>query len=270
MRLPPLALLIPPALAHAFSCAVSTGPVTYDLDPLRGLRRASRESSTPPTRSEARVLLDLCAEGGVGREDGVSDEDQCAPDTRVCLKLLNHKDSAPDPARVTAVIPVWQDDSTVSYVPLGSRGERGLTLSVVGPEYAGDRQYLNFTLLCDRTATDPEPTLESYSAGVLALQWATPDACPRGTSSDEGGAVRGGGGGLWGFIKLVFWMLVLGLLLYFGIGMFYNHQQYSARGWDLVPHRDFWRELPALCRDVATHLLAGVGGGGRGGYSSLG
>ena len=80
--------------------------------------------------------------------------------------------------------------------------------------------------------------------------------------------------GFWGFIKLVFWLAVTGLILYFAIGIFYNHQQYSAKGWDLIPHRDFWREFPVLVQDLGAHVLAGVrgqsGGGGRGGYSSLG
>lgn len=54
-------------------------------------------------------------------------------------------------------------------------------------------------------------------------------------------------------------------------GMFYNHQQYSARGWDLVPHRDFWRELPTLGSDLVHHVSTNVrGGGSRGGYNSLG
>ena len=56
--------------------------------------------------------------------------------------------------------------------------------------------------------------------------------------------------------------------------MLYNHQQYSSRGWDLIPHRDFWRECPVLVQDLFSHVLAGLrgggGGGGRGGYSSLG
>jgi hypothetical protein len=54
-------------------------------------------------------------------------------------------------------------------------------------------------------------------------------------------------------------------------GIFYNHQQYSARGWDLVPHRDFWREFPSLVRDLVGHVFSNVrGGGSRGGYNTLG
>ena len=56
-------------------------------------------------------------------------------------------------------------------------------------------------------------------------------------------------------------------------GIFYNHQQYSAKGWDLIPHRDFWREIPTLISDLFGHIyggLRGAGGPSRGGYSSLG
>lgn len=62
-------------------------------------------------------------------------------------------------------------------------------------------------------------------------------------------------------------------------GIAYNHNNYSAKGWDLVPHRDFWREVPTLFSDLTNHLMSGIrghrgggggaGGGGRGGYSSL-
>jgi hypothetical protein len=42
----------------------------------------------------------------------------------------------------------------------------------------------------------------------------------------------------------------------------------------MIPHRDFWREFPVLVQDLFSHVLAGLrgqsGGGGRGGYSSLG
>lgn len=56
-------------------------------------------------------------------------------------------------------------------------------------------------------------------------------------------------------------------------GIAYNRNQYSATGWDMLPHRDFWREVPTLARDLVGHVFTNVrnsGPGGRGGYSSLG
>ncbi|KAG2187673.1 hypothetical protein INT44_005363, partial [Umbelopsis vinacea] len=44
--------------------------------------------------------------------------------------------------------------------------------------------------------------------------------------------------------------LIVGILvaLYFIGGAFYNYKQYNARGLDLIPHRDFWLDLPYLIK----------------------
>lgn len=89
-------------------------------------------------------------------------------------------------------------------------------------------------------------------------------------NADTGGS-SGGGGGFWGFVKWCFWMTFFVGIAYFVLGALYNHQTYNARGWDLVPHRDFWRELPALAGDFGGHVVGNVRSStGRGGYSSLG
>ena len=65
---------------------------------------------------------------------------QCPSDSHVCLKILNHKSSASDPDRVTAVIPVWPGslgDDKIWTTPIGTNGEGGLKLYVEGNEYAG-------------------------------------------------------------------------------------------------------------------------------------
>ncbi len=114
--------------------------------------------------------------------------------------------------------------------------------------------------------TDSGPTLESYTGGKLELRWSTPSVC-----AGAPGGSGGSGGGFWGFLKFCFWASFVILIAYFALGAVYNHQQYGARGWDLVPHRDFWRELPALGRDFGGHVVGNVRSStGRGGYSSLG
>ncbi|WWD19782.1 hypothetical protein CI109_104246 [Kwoniella shandongensis] len=291
MRLHSLTLLAPLLLSlpstYSFSCSLSPSSIPYDLSPLTGVRETSRVSETPPTTSEAKVFMELCKEGGLGKEDGLSDEDQCPSNTRVCVKLTNHKPSSSEPDRITAVIPIWTTDipdEDVFTTPMGKNGEEGLKIYVNGPEYAGVRQHLNLSLICDPKSDTPQPTLVSFTAGLLSLEWATPDACPRngdgdtpisdgGSGSGESGT-GGSGGGFFAFLRFVFWLAVIALVLYFAIGIFYNHQQYSARGWDLIPHRDFWREVPVLLQDLFSHVFAGLrggsSGGGRGGYSSLG
>jgi hypothetical protein len=130
---------------------------------------------------------------------------------------------------------------------------------------ASSAQSVHLSLLCDTSATDPNPTLLSYTGGRLELEWKTPDACA--LSANPGG----GGLGLWSFLKFMFWFGIVGLIGYLILGSLYNQQQYGARGWDLVPHRDFWRELPTLVADLGGHLFQNVRTStGRGGYSSLG
>ncbi|WWC91871.1 uncharacterized protein L201_006818 [Kwoniella dendrophila CBS 6074] len=265
-------------LVTPFSCSLTASSIPYDLSPLQGIREVSKDTATPPTTSEAKVKMELCEPDGIGKEDGVADEDQCPPNTKVCLTLLNHKPSASDPDRVTAVIPIWPadiPDEDVFTTPMGKNGEQGLKIYVQGADYAGVRQHLNLTLLCSQSDTAPNPTFVSYTSGLVSLEWSTPDACPRSADSPtapSNGSSGKGGLSFWGFIKFIFWFSIIGLIAYFGIGIFYNHQQYSAKGWDLIPHRDFWREVPVLLQDLFAHLFAGLRGNNseRGGYSSLG
>ena len=150
------------SLAAAFECAFTANGVSYDLTPLGGVRSASSRTDTPPTQSEARLRMDLCGDG-VGREDGLADEDQvhsrkpepailnqdlmqekrvtddqCPSDSKVCLKLVNIKGSD---ERVTSVIPVWSKDvpsDQILTTPfMGMDKSSGVEITVNGPEYAG-------------------------------------------------------------------------------------------------------------------------------------
>ncbi|RXK41480.1 hypothetical protein M231_01188 [Tremella mesenterica] len=256
---------------QAFDCSLSINNVPYDLSPLSGLRESTKDASTPPTTSRAKVLMDLC---GNGVDDDSEGDDKCPPTSLVCLKLLNIKPSSSEPERITSVIPLWSTDTPAEDVEMSALdkgGRGGVRINVRGPEYAGSQQNLNLTLLCSSISTEPTPEIISYTSNLLSLEWSTPDACPHDNSSSDEEESGGGEGGIgfWGFMKFLFWLGVIGLILYFVIGITYNHQQYSARGFDLIPHRDFWRELPSLIQDLSSHLLSGLRGG-RGGYHSLG
>lgn len=82
-------------------------------------------------------------------------------------------------------------------------------------------QRLQLTLLCDTSSDSPNPTLVSYTVGALSLRWETPDACPRSgdpsNPSNPSGS-SGGGGGFFSFVKTLFWLIIIGLILYFAIG----------------------------------------------------
>ncbi|BEI84273.1 hypothetical protein CcaverHIS002_0408770 [Cutaneotrichosporon cavernicola] len=262
MRLRSLLPLAFIPLAAAWSCDAIPSTGDLDLSSLGGVKVATKETETPPTKNTARVRIDLC--GKLSKEDGVKDEDQCPDGTRACLTLINHKPGASDPDRVTTVIPLWKEDTPDSDVRVTGR-EGDWTVAIKAPDYAGTPHGLTVTLTC--AETESGPTLESYTGGKLELRWSTPAVC----ANASGGSGGGGGFGFWGFIKFCFWASFFILFAYFALGAVYNHQQYGARGWDLVPHRDFWRELPALSRDFGGHVVGNVRSStGRGGYSSLG
>lgn len=44
--------------------------------------------------------------------------------------------------------------------------------------------------------------------------------------------------------------LFLSLAVYFAAGVYYNYTQYGSTGWDMVPHRDVWRDLPYVLQDL--------------------
>lgn len=132
---------------------------------------------------------------------------------------------------------------------------------------------------------DEAPIISSFeeSAGraTLGLTWRSAAACKRdgskppaddGGGADDGdGSGGGGGGGFFHTLGVIFWVVVILFLAYFVLGALYNYQNYGARGSDLIPHRDFWREVPALAQDLGSHLFNNVRqSGSRGGYSSLG
>lgn len=116
-----------------------------------------------------------------------------------------------------------------------------------------------------RCSAAPHLAIESYlpETGTLILTWDTPLGCvnaPKQTRAPP----RTHTLSLW-------WVFVFVALLYVGGGMWYNHQQYGATGWDLLPHRDAWREVPYYARDAVRHVTRAWSGSGaaRSGYEAV-
>ncbi|KAJ9108956.1 hypothetical protein QFC21_000279 [Naganishia friedmannii] len=255
--------------------------VHFDLESLSGLRTASKQTETPPTTNEATVSMTLCGDDVLPVDDKIAEEDQCPPNTKVCLVLLNHKSSSTEASRITAVIPIWMLDTPDSDVSVAPRSrEEGLDITVSGPDYAGTRQQLELNLICGNDAAST-PELVSYSDGKLVVQWETPSGCESALEGgsdktpdgeDSGGSPRGGRG-FFHYVFLTFWLSVIGLFFYFAVGIWYNYTTYGARGLDLLPHKEFWRDLPTFCSDLAAHVTSSIrgssGGGSRGGYTAI-
>jgi len=179
---------------------------------------------------------------------------------------------------VVAVIPLAQSntlDPKYSHIVPTTDNSKGLSLTLHGGEYTFVAQSLTFLFYC--STTDSELQFVSYENGEVKIQWSTPSGCgmaadgdtrppPEKTPDPE---VVGSGIG-WFFL-----VLLLAFMSYFVLGAYYNYSTYGATGADLIPHRDFWREVPYMLRDVVDHLCTSVrprhtgGSRGRGGYISV-
>ncbi|KAF8868625.1 autophagy-related protein 27 [Gymnopilus junonius] len=222
------------------------------------------------------LRFDLCAE--LTRQEGIPEHDQCPSGTRACLSKINQKPDEND--RVVAVIPLAQNNNlNPSYS--ASLSPKHLILQLHGAEYPSSsnssltRQSLNLTLICDPQATS-DPEFVAYDGSTLDLKWSGPAGCPfqeeSGGDKDEDGGDDGVdrdkekesvGSGIY---------LFLAFAAYLGLGAYYNYSTYGATGYDLIPHRDFWKEMPYMLSDVISHLCSDVRPrrtSSRGGYISV-
>ncbi|KAH8555582.1 autophagy-related protein 27 [Umbelopsis sp. PMI_123] len=229
------------------------------------------EMSTPPTTTKTEVKVNLC--GPLNRPEG-ADQDYCKAGAYVCRRVINVKDGN---ERVTEVQDIAGEIEGSSLDSLLTLPENEKDLSKNGVQYVitlkGGKvldtpQSTKITMECDANGdknADPptKPTVNSYTNGVLDLYWKTPFACATTeqipNQPDNGGNDNAGSGG-GGMSGVGIFFLIVGLLIafYFIGGAFYNYKQYNARGLDLIPHRDFWLDLPYLIKDLFSHLMESI------------
>jgi hypothetical protein len=85
------------------------------------------------------------------------------------------------------------------------------------------RQQFELNLVCAKDSSS-SPELVSYGDGKLVLSWETPSACEKALEGGDdslppGSETRtGGGGGFFHVLATMFWLSIVGLILYFAIG----------------------------------------------------
>ncbi|KAL4073893.1 autophagy-related protein 27 [Scleroderma yunnanense] len=265
-----------------FNCQPTLDGTTYDLTSLKGAHVVTRERDSPPSKFFDELRFDLCAE--LQPVDGRLDEDQCPSGTVACLTKTNRK-GGEDTDRITAVIPVAYISSLSPEVSALSSSE-GLSIILHGSSYPGSAsnstpQSLKINLACAESASSP--SFSAYVDGQVTIEWSSPFACktpqehPPKEDDKKGSDESGGkpddvpiehvGSGL-GFFFLMF---MLAFCAYFCLGAYYNYSTYGARGLDLIPHRDFWREVPYMLQDVLSHLCSNIRPrrSSRGGYIAV-
>jgi len=49
-------------------------------------------------------------------------------------------------------------------------------------------------------------------------------------------------------ISYTYFSLIFGFALYFGIGITWRKVKLEAQGWDVIPNKEFWQDLPYLIK----------------------
>lgn len=239
-------------------CHFSIGDHMYDFSALKGDHTVLRSRSLPPTNMTDTLRFNVCKE--LSPLEGVGSGDQCASGTWACLSMTNIKQGESN--RVIAVIPIAQGpELRAEYTSLSS--PRGVKMTLHGPAYPSSitleptPQEFVLNLLCGTEQGQPE--FKSYDGARALVEWSAPAGCnfrsdpPSGgdgkTPEKEAEAVGSGIG--WFFL-----LLFIAFAGYFVLGAYYNYTTYGATGVDLIPHRDFWREVPYMLRDVVSHLCS--------------
>ncbi|KAI0256035.1 autophagy-related protein 27 [Lactifluus subvellereus] len=253
-------------------CHISIGDNKYDFSALAGDHTVSRTRSLPPTSMTDTLRFNICKE--LSPLEDVDSSDQCSSGTWVCLSKTNTKKGESD--RVVAVIPMaHKSELRAEYNALQS--PRGVEMTLHGPPYPSSTsseptpQVFVLNLFCATEMSEPE--FKSYDGNRAVVEWSAPSGCNFGAPTEGGEKtpekdVEAVGSGIGWF----FLLLLIAFASYFALGAYYNYTTYGATGVDLIPHRDFWREVPYMLRDVVSHLCSSFQSrhsSNRGGYISV-
>ncbi|EJD52777.1 hypothetical protein AURDEDRAFT_111337 [Auricularia subglabra TFB-10046 SS5] len=261
LPLPLVCLTLAAALAHAAdACTVTAGGATYELP--AGVRTATRKTEQPPSTKHETISFDLCAD--LPRDEKLPEGDQCPSTTRACLVESFVKG---DTSLITAVIPVgFSDPKNIEYASM--QNSKGLEATFGGGAYMKNTQSFKISLLCAPEASDPK--FGDYAHNVATVEWTTPAGCAKRNDRDgDNNPKPPPTGSSGGSLRMFFLLFVLAFVAYFAIGSYYNYNTYGASGWDVIPHKDFWRELPYLLRDLASHLCSAFQPRSRSGYVAV-
>jgi len=129
------------------------------------------------------------------------------------------------------------------------------SLTLKGGNIDGRDQSAVINFICDRSVTDAKQglALDKYDNDVARFTWKSVYAC----ASKE--VELPTAEGMSGFRVFLTVFGVLGFI-YIVAGAAYNYKMYGARGLDLLPNLDFWRDFPSLVSDVVRSVWDSVTG----------
>ncbi|KAI0744243.1 autophagy-related protein 27 [Daedaleopsis nitida] len=285
-----------------FDCRITLGDSKYDLTGLAGEHTLERELRQPPSTVLDTLTFNLCED--IKHRGTVPDDDQvrvCCikppPAVRKQKRRLSVRDASvsdQDEPEERAQRPRHVCRSACELVR-----ERGLVRSIKLTQGSGADirgawypspvdstpvpQSFHLKLLCEPDKESADLNFLSYNGTDLWLEWQAAAGCPLGSPPDEDTSKPDEGGGdssgdgkqeesVGSGIGYFFLLMFLALVAYFGLGAYYNYSTYGASGADLIPHRDFWREVPYMVRDLVSHIYSAVRprqSSSRGGYIAV-
>ncbi|KAJ2007302.1 type II membrane protein [Coemansia thaxteri] len=266
--------------AASFDCKrAQVAGFVYDLSPLAGEITLDSNTTTPPTVTTTKYVINPCAPLKA-QPDSVPAIDRCPENAWACRSVINYKkDEKPRVIEVNAVAGKGSKDEPVLEAKAsGSEKPAEFHWIMAGAEVEKVAWSTDIKFVCNKGAKNQDlPKVVGFKDGTLSLEWSVPAACALG---DDGKAPSGGdkdkdkdgskepsssSGG--GFFSTLFSLVVVVAGLYLVLGVMYKYLIVRASGLDLIPNRVFWREFPYLCSDFAQHVWGMVGGRRRGGYS---
>ncbi|CAO1616255.1 unnamed protein product [Sympodiomycopsis kandeliae] len=249
------------------------GDYAYDLSSLSEI--VSTESiSTPPSTTRISLAINLCSP----LSSSGPAQDSCPANSRICLKMSNTKSGSSEES-LNQIVPLHTSDYGFEVETSNSGSGDKLEWTFYGPQYGNRKQKVEIEMICDNKIKDERPKFRSYDLleGEAKIYWRSQYACPStkkgsdSTSPSDGGSnqdtTKSSSG--WSLFTWLIIFAILGLIAYFIIGTYTNHQRYGTYE---IPHRDFWREAPYLVQDAGRHAwksVSGQGSGGRGAYEPL-
>ncbi|KAI8338993.1 autophagy-related protein 27 [Chlamydoabsidia padenii] len=252
------------------------GDYQLDLSPMNRDFMMENQFTTNPSTRITRTYVNIC--NPLTKPTGVYDQDFCKPNTYACWRLFHKKGDKEDLNEIeelagdyetSKLSPEFKVASDNQNEDLSTEGSK-YTLILHGGIVNNKPQTVEITLECghNESIDNPNgPNLVSDDDYTTKLHWKVAFACATKVGQspsppDNGGGDKGGNeqpeqGGK-SAIGWFFTILGVALGIYFIGGAIYNFKIFNARGLDLIPHRDFWLDLPYLIKDLISHLMESV------------
>ncbi|CAG8557944.1 2610_t:CDS:2 [Paraglomus brasilianum] len=248
---------------HGFNCSeVIVGDFKFDLHQIDNEYSVNSTHPADPSEKIKEFHINPCSP--LKYNDTADAKAQCPNGTYVC-EYVKYKLYTNETVLVR-VKPIAGDypeekrsvDPLVTLGPMASNEDRpsSFDLTLHGGKVHDDDYKANITFYCDEK--DEDPKVNGFEHHTLQVEWHSSHACGIRISQPDSE------GRSW-FSKFLIFIFAVGSAYLF-VGIAYNRHVYNAQGWDLIPHRDFWREVPYIAKEFMGYVLNSLRKGGRPGY----